>query len=437
MADVIMPKMSDSMEEGKVLRWIKSQGEQVDKGEAIAEIETDKANVELESPDSGVLGDIRAQEGESVPVGTVIAVVAAVEEVAGVKGGAAAEAPPKEEVPPAQPQPEAVAEEEQQPPPAPEERPAPAAPPAPEAREAPAHPHPEGVKASPLARKIAQDAGVDLSEVRGTGPGGRIVEADVRDFIQRGGKPHPAAPKERPAPPVPPIPPQLIGKEMEVGHIWQVVARRMTESKQQAPHFYVTIEADMDEALQLRKWLNSGRPEDRQISVNDIVIKACAVTLLRHPTINASYAEENRIELHDAINIGIAVALPNGLIAPVIRNCERKSLSVISEEARELIARTREGKITPQDYEGGTFTISNLGMYGVDEFIAIINPPQAAILAVGAAMPKPVVMDDTIEIRNRMRLTCSGDHRVTDGARVAEFLRDLKEALEQPWNLLE
>lgn len=432
MADVIMPKMSDSMEEGKVLRWIKSRGEQVEKGEAIAEIETDKANVEMESPDSGVLGEIKTAEGESVPVGTVIAVISPAEEVVGAKGGAAVEAPPEEKVEEKPPK----AEEKPAPPPekkAPEEAKAPPTPPR------VAHPHLEEVKASPLARKIAEDAGVDLSELRGTGPGGRIVEADVREYIQRGGKPPEARPEEKPAPapPTEAAPPTLTARKMEVGRIWQVVGKRMTESKQQAPHFYVTIEADMDEALRMRKWFNESRPEDRQISVTDIIVKACALALVNHPTVNAAYVDENAIELHGAINIGVAVALPNGLIVPVIRNCEIKSISEIAADAKQLIAKTRSGKIQPQDYEGGTFTVSNLGMYGTDEFVAIINPPQAAILAVGAALPKPVVIDDKIEIRNRMRLTASGDHRVVDGARVAEFLRDLKQILEQPMRLLE
>ena len=211
----------------------------------------------------------------------------------------------------------------------------------------------------------------------------------------------------------------------------------MTESKQHIPHFYVTMEVDMSEALQMREWLNKSRDETRQVSVNDIVLKACAVTLIKHPTVNASYNGDNKISLHSEVNIGIAVALPDGLISPVVRNCERKSLSVISDEAKDLIVRTRRGEIRPEDHSGATFTVTNLGMYGVEEFSAIIVPPQAAILAVGAAQAKPVVMDDTIEIRHIMKITVSADHRVTDGARVAEFMKDLKQALESPMGLLE
>jgi pyruvate dehydrogenase E2 component (dihydrolipoamide acetyltransferase) len=224
---------------------------------------------------------------------------------------------------------------------------------------------------------------------------------------------------------------------VEIGHIWETVGRRMTESKQQAPHFYVTMRVDMDEAIQVRQWLNSSRPEDRQISLNDIVVKACAVALVKHPMINSSYLEGAKIEIHESVNIGIAVAIPDGLVAPVVKNCERKTLSAISDEARELIRRTRSGDIRPEDYSNGTFTVSNLGMYGVDEFSAIIVPPQAAILAVGAATPAPVAVDDAVEIRNRMKMTVSADHRVTDGARVAEFMRDLKQILESPMSLLE
>jgi len=437
MPDIIMPKMSDSMEEGKVLRWIKSQGEQVEKGEPVAEIETDKANVELESPEAGVLGEIRVKEGEIVPIGATIAVISPAGEVVGAKVGTAAEAPPEEEKP--APPVEEKKEEEKPAPPKPDERPAPT--PKPEAQPPAAEipPAPEGVIASPLARKIARDAGVDLRGIRGTGPGGRIVEADVRGFIERGGRPAPAAPQAPtpPAPPAPAMPPTLDSGQIELGRIWQTVGRRMTESKREIPHFYVTMEADMEEALRMRESLNSVRPEDRQVSLNDIVVKACAVALVKHPMLNASYAGENKVQMHGSVHIGIAVAIPNGLITPVVRNCESKSLSTISDEARDLIRRTRSGEIRPEEYSGATFTVTNLGMYGVEEFLAIIVPGQSAILAIGAAELKPVVHEGRVEARNRMRLTLAADHRVTDGARAAEFLRDLKQVLEQPMSLLE
>ncbi len=436
MPDVIMPKMSDSMEEGKVLRWIKSQGDQVEKGEPIAEIETDKANVELESPESGVLSEISAQEGDTVDVGSVIARIGEQGDIAGSKGGAAApEAPPSEEQ--AAPPPP-IADEQ------PVEHPRAEAKPSPPEAKAPEHEELQGIKASPLARRIAADAGIDLRDITGTGPAGRIVEADVRDRLE---KETTAREPERPAPTPQKqterpksetaIPEPLIGRVLDIGSIWQVVGKRTQESKQQAPHFYVTMQADMEEALKMREWINASRAPERQLSVNDIVVKACAVALLKHPTLNSSLIDQGHIKIHDTIDIGIAVALPNGLVAPVVRNCERKTLSLISDEARELVAKTRSGNIRPENYEGGTFTVSNLGMYGVDEFIAIINPPQSAILAVGAAMPRPVVHDGELSVRNTMRLTVSGDHRATDGARVAEFLRDLTKLLEQPMALIE
>ncbi|MEN6373141.1 MAG: dihydrolipoamide acetyltransferase family protein [Armatimonadota bacterium] len=445
MSDIIMPKMSDAMEEGKVLRWIKQPGDDVQKGEPIAEIETDKANVEIEATDSGVLSEIRIPEGESVPIGTPIAVVLPAGEIAGVKGGAAPPAPPEER------------KEEVKPPPAPrvEERPeAPRvvepAPPPPPTAAAPPRLEEEEFKVSPLARKIARDAGVDLREIKGTGPGGRIVESDVRSFIEGGARPRPAAEEEAPAVPAPtpaatapqiaaqaPGPPALVTREMTVGRIWESVGKRMTESKQQTPHFYVTTEVDMDEALRVREWMNKSRPEDHQISVNDIIVKACAIALVKHPIINASYGGDNKITLHPEVNIGIAVAIPEGLITPVVRNCEKKSLSTISDEAKDLVARTRSGQIRPEEYSGGTFTVTNMGMYDVEEFSAIIVPPQAVILAAGAATPKPVAVDNSIEIRHMMRITASADHRVADGARVAEFLKDVKQSLESPMTLLE
>lgn len=452
MADLIMPKMSDAMEEGKILRWLKNPGDMVEKGEPIAEIETDKANVELEAPDSGVLAEIKAHEGETIPIGTLIAVIAPAGELAGMKGGATAEAPPQKEQPP-------VAQEEARTVPPPEEKiieyPAQEEPPPPMMEETIEYgsiiSEAEGLRASPLARKIARDAGVNLDDVHGTGPGGRIVEADVRDFIEQRRparlqaperKPEAPVPTERPAqppkaPPTPPPPPTLAARRLEVGNIWKTVARRMTESKQQVPHFYVSMQVDMDEAIMVRKWLNDARREDRQISLNDMIIKACALALVKHPTLNASYQEDGIIQMHDTINIGVAVAIPDGLIAPVVRDCQMKSLTAISDDTRELIHKTRQGTIQPEEYTGATFTISNLGMYGVEEFSAIIAPQQSSILAVGAAMPVPVAVEDQVVIKNLMKITVSGDHRVTDGARVAEFMRDLKQILEQPMLLVE
>ncbi len=424
MAEIIMPKMSDAMEEGKVLRWIKHVGDEIQKGEPIAEIETDKANVELEAPESGVLQQISVQEGESAPIGTSIGIISS--------AGAASIAEEKKEEAPTPPPPPIAEEDEKKPTPPPE----PSVQPVQDAgRESPTP------KASPLARKIALDAGVELSEVTGTGPGGRIVEADVKRHIERIGKPvlRPEE-KDRPAkvePPAAPVPERRVESAVPIGRIWETVAKRMTESKTTTPHFYVSTSVIMDEALRIRERINSTREPDQKISVNDIVIKAAAMSLAKHDVMNASYEEGYRIKMHDSINIGIAVALPDGLITPVVRDCANKSLSDISSEARDLINRARQGEIRPDEYSGATFSITNLGMYEVDEFQAIIVPPQAAILAVGAAIPQPVVVDDEVKIRKKMRLTVSADHRVVDGARVAEFLRDLKHALEHPMTLLE
>ena len=434
MADVIMPKMSDSMEEGKILKWLKQVGEPVEKGEPIVEIETDKANVEVEAPDSGVVGTISVGEGETVPIGTVIAVISGAADMAGSKDVTVAEA----EVP-AQPDHQDVL------PPETPIQPVAKAPQTSSRGMEPSSFESDVIKVSPLARRIAQDAGLDVTMIHGTGPGGRIVEADVREFIDGMGRPAPVEQKPEVKPPTPPkptpfmetIPPVIPAAKVEIGNIWRTVGKRMQESKQQAPHFYVSMEIDMDEAMQIRRMMNEGRPEDKPITVNDIIVRACALALAKHPMLNASYTQDGTIEVHKSINIGIAVAIPEGLIAPTVHDCQRKSLTAISDESRELIRKTRNGEIRPEEYSGATFTVSNLGMYGVNEFTAIIVPPQAAILAVGAAMPVPVVVDGAIEIRTRMIVTVSADHRVTDGARVAEFLKDLKHYLENTVMLVE
>lgn len=434
MSDVIMPKMSDSMEEGKILKWLKQVGEPVEKGEPIVEIETDKANVEVEAPDSGVVGTISVGEGETVPIGTVIAVISGAAETAGSKDVTVVEA----EVP-AQPNHQDV------PPPETPIQPVDKSPQTSSREMEPSSFESDVIKVSPLARRIAQDAGLDVTMIHGTGPGGRIVESDVREFIDGMGGPAPVEQKPEVKPPTPPkptpfmetIPPVIPAAKVEIGNIWRTVGKRMQESKQQAPHFYVSMEIDMDEAMQIRRMMNEGRPEDKPITVNDIIVRACALALAKHPMLNASYTQDGTIEMHKSINIGIAVAIPEGLIAPTVHDCQRKSLTAISDESRELIRKTRNGEIRPEEYSGATFTVSNLGMYGVNEFTAIIVPPQAAILAVGAAMPVPVVVDGAIEIRTRMIVTVSADHRVTDGARVAEFLKDLKHYLENTVMLVE
>jgi pyruvate dehydrogenase E2 component (dihydrolipoamide acetyltransferase) len=412
MAQVIMPKMGDGMTEGTILRWLKKEGDSVETGDILAEIETDKASVELPAEASGKLANILVKEGDTVPVGAVIAEILGEGEQPQVLPTAEAPTTAKETVTPvAEPVAEALREEP---------------------------PTQERVKASPLARRIAQEAGIDLAMVKGTGPGGRIVERDVQQFIasrQTTTRPpltEPARPAAAGA-----ESPALAGGE-PLSRMRRLIAERTTLTKQTVPHFYVTMDVDMSEAMALRERLNAALPEDApKISVNDLVTKACALALARYPQVNALY-QNDRIYPSSEIHIGIAVALPDGLIVPVLRHCERKTLRQMASETRQLVEKARAGRLTPEEYTGATFSISNLGMYGVDEFIAIINPPAVAILAVGAVQKQPVALDDdTVAVRPRMKVTISADHRALDGAVAAEFLRELKRILENPYAMVE
>jgi pyruvate dehydrogenase E2 component (dihydrolipoamide acetyltransferase) len=414
MAQVIMPKMGDGMTEGTILRWLKKEGDTVEIGDIIAEVETDKASVELPAEASGKLTNILAKEGDTVPVGTVIA------EILG-------EGEQPQVTSPTEP---AVAAEQ------------PAAPggeiAVPETGVSPTEaPARERVKASPLARRIAEEAGIDLAMVRGTGPGGRIVERDVQQFIAA----RQAAPRVPTAEPSPAVsPPEiavLTGGE-PLSRMRRLIAERTTLTKQTVPHFYVTMDIDMTEAMALRERLNVALPEDApKISVNDLVTKACALALARYPQVNALY-QNDRVYPSSEVHIGIMVAVPGGLLVPVLRHCERKTLRQIAVETRQLVERARSGRLASDELTGATFSISNLGMYGVDEFIAIINPPAVAILAVGAVQKQPVAMDDdTVAVRPRMKVTLSADHRALDGAVAAEFLRELKRILENPYTMIE
>ncbi|MDQ7820707.1 MAG: dihydrolipoamide acetyltransferase family protein [Armatimonadota bacterium] len=394
MAEVIMPKMGDAMTEGRIVRWKKRPGEPVARGDPLAEIETDKVNVDIEAEEAGVLLQILVEEGQSAPVGAPIAII-----------GAAGEEIPTAA---ARPSPPAAA-------PAP--APAPAAPsPAPPV---PAGARAERVKASPLARKLAEEHGIDLTQVRGTGPGGRITREDVEAAI---------AAAARPAAPAPAADYEVL----PLTRIRQTIARRMTESTQQAPHFYITMEVVMDEALRLRQHLNQALGATPPVSVNDLVLKAVALALRAHPALNSALVE-GAIRRYRRVNLAVAVALPEGLIAPVVHDCDRLSLTEIAARTTELGERARSGRLRPEDYEGGTFTVSNLGMFGdVDSFAAIINPPHAGILAVGRALPRPVVRDGQIVPATTMKVTLSADHRVTDGAEAARFLAEVKRLLENP-----
>lgn len=414
-----MPRLSDTMEEGTVARWLKREGERIEKDEPIVEIQTDKATMELTAYHPGVLERIIVAEGQTVPIGQPIAILRTAD------GAPPAAEPTTAAQPPA-------------PPPAPAGASPVAGPAAPS--EVPAAAPGERIKASPLARRLAQEMGVDLGLVAGSGPGGRVVRDDVLAFTATAA-PAPAAAARPPAPEPALAPAPLVAAAPEAGprvvemtRMMQVVARRMVESKTTVPHFYLTAEIDMTEAVRLARQIAEAWEQPTRLPFNELTLKATALALRRVPEVNALY-REGRIEVHDRVHLGFAVAVERGLLVPVVRDCDRKSLREIADDARRLIEKARTGRLTPVDYEGGTFTVSNLGMFEVDEFVAIINPPQAGILAVGAIRPKPVVHEGQIVVRDRVRVTLSGDHRVFYGTTGAVFLQELKHLLEQPIRL--
>ena len=456
---VVLAKLSPTMEEGTIVKWTKKEGDAVKQGDVLAEIETDKANMEMEAQGSGILRKILVEAGGKAPIGTLIGVIAEANEdiepliaKEGAKAGAvakAAAAPAPAAPAPAAPAPEpAQAAAEASAKGAPADQPAsaaaaektPPAPPAPAARPAPA-PAPvaasastggEGgrVKASPLARSMAAHQNIDLSSVAGSGPGGRIIKRDIESWAGPRPSAAPArvsaAPSPRPAPPGPSITP---GQELPLSNMRKTIAKRLSESMFGSPHYYVTVEIDMDAAVDLREQIQ--RLEEGKVSFNDLVVKACAKALTRFPMVNASWGGD-KIATHADVNIGIAVAIPDGLITPVVRNADRKSILDIAHEVRDLATRARDRKLKPDEFTGSTFTISNLGMFDVDSFTAIINPPDSAILAVGAVRKVPVVDGDTIRPGHRMKVTMSSDHRVIDGALAAQFLAEVRRLLEAP-----
>jgi pyruvate dehydrogenase E2 component (dihydrolipoyllysine-residue acetyltransferase) len=447
---VVMPKLSEAMETGKLLRWLKQEGDRISGGDIVAEIETDKADIELEAFGSGVLRKLLATPGAAVPVGGLIAVIAEPDEdISAVVGEAAPARPAASAAPPPSPAPAPASPAA----PAPAPAPAPASPTAPPPA-AIARPTPDGtsgaptvlppgrLRVSPLARKLAQRASIDLGQVTGTGPGGRIIQRDIEAFV--GARPAAGTVAGQPATAAPAMPatagaPALARKgpdteDVPLSQIRAAIARQMVQSKAPVPHFYITTEIAMERAAALREELQA-LPGAPKVTFTDLVVRACAATLQRHPGINASFTG-NAIRRHRAAHIGIAVALEDGLITPVLRDCDRKPLFQIATESRDLVERTRARKLRQQELSGATFTVSNLGMFPVDEFSAIINPPEGAILAVGAIVDKPVVVDGQLAVGKRMRVTLSADHRVMDGAMGARFLADLKAALETPLALL-
>ena len=432
---ILMPALSPTMTEGNLARWLKKEGETVKSGEVIAEIETDKATMEVEAVDEGVLAKILVPAGtEGVKVNTPIALLLGEGEDA-----SALEAPPA--TAPAAAAAPARGNGEAKP-----TAPAPA-PPAP--APAVAAGAQEGrIFASPLARRMAAQAGLDLRTIKGTGPGGRIVKADIEAALAapRPVAAPPAAPAVAPAPatvaPVPaptpaPVspPPGVAFDEIPLSNMRKTIARRLSEAKATIPHFYLTIDVGLDALLDLRAKLNARPKVDYKLSVNDFIIKAVALALKKVPDCNASFAGDKILRWRD-VDVAVAVAIEGGLITPVVRKADQKTLSVISAEMKDLAARARAGKLKPEEFQGGGFTISNLGMYGIREFAAIINPPQACILAVGAAEKRPVVEGEAIVARTLMTVTLSTDHRVVDGALGAEFLQAFKGLIEDPMGLL-
>jgi pyruvate dehydrogenase E2 component (dihydrolipoamide acetyltransferase) len=430
MAETIaMPKLGFDMAEGTLIRWVKNEGENVNKGDVLAEIETDKATVEVESSASGVVRKLLVEEGSIVPVGDPIAIVGSAEEKIDAaptkvtepkaekktdeQGGeelkteSEEERGKKEAVPPSQPTPASVSQA--------------------------AVPAPEGpVKASPLAKKIARDKNLDLARLQGTGPGGRVVRKDVEAALSGGTvdrRPQTTAPSTVSRPP------SAEDETIQLTRLRQAIARRMTESTTTVPHFYVTHEYKMDAVMAMRKQVNDYLGDEEKLSVNDFIVKAVALTLREFPNLNASFAGDKVIR-HGAVNVGVAVSVEGGLLTVVNRDTDQHPLRAISADLKRMVAGAREGKVKPNDIEGSTFSVSNMGMFDVENFAAIINPPEAGILAVGSARQVPVVENDEVKIGWRMKATISVDHRVSDGAEAAQFMQKLAEFLENPVRML-
>ncbi len=422
MTEIQMPRLSDTMEEGVIAAWRKQVGDQVDRGDVLAEIETDKAIMEMEAFDAGVLEKIIVGEGETVPIGAPIGILGN-----GDGSAAAAAAPAAPQAAPAEP-----------------EAPAASAAPAEKAAEAPhaleaETPAGERPKASPLARAVAREKGVELANVTGTGPGGRIIRADIEAAAAAAEQAPPAAAAaSTPAPPsTSTVDAGADVEEEPLNNVRKVTARRLTESKQQAPHIYLTSAIDVTDLLAFRGTLNerlqaAGGPK---ISVNDLVVKACATALRAEPSMNVSFAGDKLVR-HHRIHVGVAVALDNGLMVPVLTDTDRKSVSEIASETREKAERARARKLTPDEMSGGTFSVSNLGMFGVEQFTAVINPPEAGILAVGGVQDEVKVRDGEFVARKIMRVTLSADHRAVDGATAALFLQRLTGLLEDPLRII-
>jgi pyruvate dehydrogenase E2 component (dihydrolipoamide acetyltransferase) len=409
-----MPKLSDTMEEGRIIRWLKKEGDPVETGQALAEVETDKATVEMEAYTNGTIRKLIAAEGETIKTGGLIAIIGNPgDDISALLPSGAAAA--SSAAPPGPPRP----------------APAPAAPAPAAAQPAPAATGGRGLKASPLALRMAAEAGLDLGSIQGTGPQGRIIKRDIEAAVASPREQAPARPAATRARSLAQVGAREAGpefQEIELSSVRRTIAKRLVQSKGPVPHFYLTVEVAMDRVWDAYKAL---REQKSPISINDIIIKATALALRQHPDINASFAGDH-IRQFSRVHIGMAVALDDGLITPVLRDADLKPLEEIAEETRMLADRARARKLQPGEYTGATFSISNLGMMGIEEFSAIINPPEAAILAVGAVRQTPVVADGALTVGYRMKMTLSVDHRVADGASGARFLQTLKRFLEHP-----
>ncbi len=423
MAEVIrMPRMSDTMEEGNIVGWIAKVGDKVSPGDVLAEVETDKATMELESFYEGTLLYIGVEEGP-IAVNAVLAVIG--EEGEDYEAALAAEeansTEETSETEKTEPATETAAESSSS---------TASATPAPAAPEPVASNSDTRIKASPLAKSIAKEAGVNIEAITGSGDQGRIIKKDVEAYIEAGAGSSSSAPVQKESLRAAT---DFTYGDVPVSQMRKTIARRLGESKFSAPHFYLTMEIDMDNAVQARKDINE--TSEVRISFNDLVVKAAAVALRKHPSINSSWFGD-KITYHQDINVGVAVAVPDGLLVPVVRDTDLKSLSMINQEVKELAGKAKSKKLSMEEMSGNTFTISNLGMFGIDEFTAIINPPDACIMAVGGIIEKPVVKNGEIVVGKTMKVTLSCDHRVVDGASGAAFLQTFKSMLEQPVRLL-
>ncbi len=428
---VTMPKLGFDMAEGTLVRWVKGEGEAIVKGDVIAEIETDKATVEVESDDQGIMYRHLAAEGDDLPVNAPMAVIVdegeelSEDDINALLKGTGFDIPEKHEPGDAKPAEDtAKVDALEKPVEEPSEEGKPAG----------------GVRSSPLARRIAKDRDVPLTEVEGSGPLGRIVKQDIEaylDSLRAEGRVEEAEKVEKVLqPPAIFVPGEIPEDEvLAMSRLRQAIGRRMQDSKQNSPHFYLTRSYKTEALMKMRKELNQLLPEEDKLSVNDFILKAVALALRKYPNLNASIEEDTYVRRHGHVNVGVAVAVEGGLMTVVCQDTDQKPIRLIAREVREMASRARERKVRPEDIEGSTFSVSNLGMFGIDEFSAIINPPEAAILAVSAVQNVPVAEDGELKIGSRMKATLSADHRVTDGAEAAEFMAVLAEYLEEPLRL--